>query len=70
MKKAKKADGRRHRGEAPDPAALVRAARQLVDHDDETPLTEEERAIMGEIRREYPRPSRDEIRKEAKRLLK
>ena len=60
MTKAKKADS----------AALVRAARHLVGHDDETPLTDEERAIMDEIRRDYPRPSRDEIRKEAKRLLK
>lgn len=60
MKKAKKADS----------AALIRAARQLVGHDEETPLTDEERAIADEIRREYSRPSRDEITKEAKRLLK
>lgn len=60
MKKAKKADS----------AGLVRAARRLVDHDDEASLTEEERAIMDQVRREHPRPSKDDIRKEAKRLLK
>ena len=60
MKRAKKADS----------AALIRAARKLVEHDDETPLTEEERVIMDEIRREHPRPSKEEIHKEAKRLLK
>ncbi|HEV7315063.1 hypothetical protein [Sphingopyxis sp.] len=60
MKKAKKANS----------AALVRAARRLVGHDDETPVTDEELAIMDEVRREHARPSKEEIRAEAKRLLK
>ncbi|HWV59340.1 MAG TPA: hypothetical protein VN034_01710 [Sphingopyxis sp.] len=62
MKKRKKANS----------AALVRAARHLADeaNHDAAPLTDEERAIMDEVRGEHSRPSKEEIRKEAKRLLK
>lgn len=56
----------------PRPASLVEAARRLAGDaaEDETPLTDDERAIIAEVRRELPRPSKKDIREEAKRLLK
>lgn len=62
MKKAKKADS----------ASLVRAAQHSTGDagQDSIPLSDEERTLMDEVRREHPRPSKEEIRKEAKRLLK
>lgn len=55
-----------------DPAALVRAAKRVVGDatEDATPLTKKEKAAMDAVRREAGRPSREEIREEAKRLLK
>jgi len=60
VKKAKEADS----------VSLVREARRLAGEADQdaTPLTDEERAIMDEVRREHRRPSKEEIHKEAKRL--
>ncbi len=62
MKKAKKANS----------APLVRAAQRIVGDADQdaTPLSAEEQAIMDDVRREHARPSKEEIREEAKRLLK
>jgi hypothetical protein len=51
-----------------DAAALVRAARRLVG--DDVPVSREEQAIVDEIRAQYRRPSKREIRELAKRLAK
>lgn len=55
-----------------DPSALVRAARRAVGDtaQDATPLSAEEKALMNEVRREAGRPSKTQIREEARKLLK
>lgn len=54
-----------------DPSRLVQAARQFAGDaaEDTTPLSDEERAVMDEVRREAGRPSKADIRKEVKKLL-
>jgi hypothetical protein len=53
-----------------DSSALVRAAKHLVDHDDDRPLTREEAKVMAQTRRELSRPSKEEIEKMAAKLLR
>ena len=62
--------GRKARKQLPETAPqAIQAARQFVG-DDDTPLSPEEEAIIAEIKAEYGRPSKREIKELAKRLAK
>jgi hypothetical protein len=46
----------------------VRTARRALGEPNDTPVSEDEEALMAEVRKELPRPTAEEIAEQAKRL--
>lgn len=52
-------------------SALIRAAKRLIDDDENhRPLAKEEAKVMAQTRQELPRPSKKEIEEMAVKLLR